>query len=671
MVAASRLARDLVDKHTVRHNDVDFFNMTTMLSNKLFRDNVLAEFQRILMKKFPTASYIAVFDSRGYLLIPNCSIPLVCITKGGKLPAHMVHTVEYGMEYREKSVLEIDMNILSKGSKVVFIDDVVATGGSIRAGIELIEKCGAEYLGTLCVLDLGMNHGLKNVNSIYNTKTKCQKFVPNASIDMDFPSDHIVMASPPVENLAQTVDYQFMPCNFNKFPDGTDDIHFFSKLENKTVHIFISMTPEYRSQELNLIQVISRQFNIRKVNIYVPYLPSATMERVDVDGVIASAEVDMRLISNIPMTSNGLVSIHYVDLHAPIERFYNRDTTHFVHHTCIEHFAKKIANRRVVLVYPDQGSYKRFGCLKCLKDYPHIICSKIRNGDKREITIENYVVPEGFDMNTNDTEFFIVDDLIHSGGTLIETAKMFILKGYTNIFAVVTHFVGENNSFMKILSEDSPFKEVWFTDSIPINAARAAAFSKKAIIYTSVINAIGLPRRKYDGDIDVYVPTNNETKALGVYLYYLRKNIVANIFMVPDIQSEVKEQPFNHHTFVGAYNRYFNTKTLIGSDKIIVSVENGILLYNHTYYETAVMFINGFYLTYTYGEVKGLYIANLHGLTYGKYLAIKFGMDPSDWHNRVFGVSREVGISKCFKNDDLYRMFSETVMAVLDPSYSN
>lgn len=87
-------------------------------------------------------------ESRGFLLGAPVAYALgvgLCIVrKPGKLP-HDTHTVSYQLEYGQDS-LEIHKDALAPGSRVVVVDDLLATGGTARAAVALAEACGARVI---------------------------------------------------------------------------------------------------------------------------------------------------------------------------------------------------------------------------------------------------------------------------------------------------------------------------------------------------------------------------------------------------------------------------------------------------------------------------------------------------------------------------------------------
>ncbi|MEK6190295.1 MAG: adenine phosphoribosyltransferase, partial [Carnobacterium alterfunditum] len=77
--------------------------------------------------------------------------------KKGKLPRKTIE-VTYGLEYGEDT-LQIHQDAIKPGQKVLVCDDLLATGGTIAATIELIEKLGGEVVGTAFLVELKDLHG--------------------------------------------------------------------------------------------------------------------------------------------------------------------------------------------------------------------------------------------------------------------------------------------------------------------------------------------------------------------------------------------------------------------------------------------------------------------------------------------------------------------------------
>lgn len=91
---------------------------------------------------------IAGLESRGFMfgtpIAYNMGKPFVPIRKKGKLPCETI-SEEYSLEYGTAEI-EIHTDAIKKGQKVVIVDDLIATGGTVEAAIKLIERLGGEVV---------------------------------------------------------------------------------------------------------------------------------------------------------------------------------------------------------------------------------------------------------------------------------------------------------------------------------------------------------------------------------------------------------------------------------------------------------------------------------------------------------------------------------------------
>ena len=108
--------------------------------------------------------YFVGIESRGFIFASALASinlkPFKMIRKSGKLPDrnHVLHQVEYDLEYGS-AIIEMKPG---KG-KVVLVDDVYATGGTMEAAEELCKMSGYEVIGKLCLVDIGIkkDHDIK------------------------------------------------------------------------------------------------------------------------------------------------------------------------------------------------------------------------------------------------------------------------------------------------------------------------------------------------------------------------------------------------------------------------------------------------------------------------------------------------------------------------------
>lgn len=104
---------------------------------------------------------IVVIDARGFIFGSALAYKLGCgislVRKQGKLP-WKTHSVSYDLEYGSAAV-EIHIDAVSGGDRVLIVDDLLATGGTARAGADLIEKIGACIIALEFVIELSSLNG--------------------------------------------------------------------------------------------------------------------------------------------------------------------------------------------------------------------------------------------------------------------------------------------------------------------------------------------------------------------------------------------------------------------------------------------------------------------------------------------------------------------------------
>ncbi len=99
---------------------------------------------------------VAGIDARGFIfgsvLAYKLGVGFVPVRKKGKLPFDTV-SATYSLEYGEDTV-EMHVDAVARGEKVVIVDDLIATGGTMRAAAQLVEKLGGEVVECTFIIDL-------------------------------------------------------------------------------------------------------------------------------------------------------------------------------------------------------------------------------------------------------------------------------------------------------------------------------------------------------------------------------------------------------------------------------------------------------------------------------------------------------------------------------------
>ena len=118
---------------------------------------------------------IVAVESRGFLfgapLADRLKKPIIPVRKPGKLPA-ATHATEYALEYGTNT-MEIHVDGISKNDRVLLLDDLLATGGTLAAAARLVEISGGIIVGTGVVIELLDLNGRKGLEG-YNVKSLIQ-----------------------------------------------------------------------------------------------------------------------------------------------------------------------------------------------------------------------------------------------------------------------------------------------------------------------------------------------------------------------------------------------------------------------------------------------------------------------------------------------------------------
>ncbi|MDH5526599.1 MAG: adenine phosphoribosyltransferase [Nitrospirota bacterium] len=133
---------------------INFFDITTLLKEP----EALVEAVEQMARPFIDQGIQRVvgMEARGFILGAPIAMRIgagfVPVRKPGKLPA-ATHQVSYSLEYGEDTLC-IHQDAIQAGEKVLIVDDLLATGGTVGATIELVRKLGGEVAGVAFLIDL-------------------------------------------------------------------------------------------------------------------------------------------------------------------------------------------------------------------------------------------------------------------------------------------------------------------------------------------------------------------------------------------------------------------------------------------------------------------------------------------------------------------------------------
>jgi adenine phosphoribosyltransferase len=141
-----------------------FKDITPLLAEPRALQEVIDQFAQ----RFPAGAVDAIgaVEARGFLFAAPLALrlrkPLFPLRKPGKLP-YTTESAAYELEYGTAE-LHVHIDAVKPGDRVLLVDDLLATGGTMKAGCQLIEKVGARIVACAFAIELGFLHGRQRLS---------------------------------------------------------------------------------------------------------------------------------------------------------------------------------------------------------------------------------------------------------------------------------------------------------------------------------------------------------------------------------------------------------------------------------------------------------------------------------------------------------------------------
>ena len=143
---------------------INFFDISTLIRHPEAWRTTIDRMAEIVKPWKPDV--LAAIDARGFLVAAPLSIALNCgsimIRKSGKLPGK-VKKHSYGLEYGTDTI-EIQDDAVQPGQRVVILDDLLATGGTLMAAAQLIRSSGGNVVGAAALIELSFLKGRAKID---------------------------------------------------------------------------------------------------------------------------------------------------------------------------------------------------------------------------------------------------------------------------------------------------------------------------------------------------------------------------------------------------------------------------------------------------------------------------------------------------------------------------
>jgi ribose-phosphate pyrophosphokinase len=232
--------------------------------------------------------------------------------------------------------------------------------------------------------------------------------------------------------------------------------------------------------ELLIIMDALRRSSARRVTAVIPYFGYARQDR----RASGRTPISAKLVANL-ITNSGADRVLTVDLHAgQIQGFFDIPTDNlFASPVMVRDVKDRFKGNTITVVSPDVGGVVRARGLAKRINAPLAIIDKRREraGESEVMNVIGEVAG---------TTCILVDDIVDSGGTLVNAADALIEQGATDVYAYITHGVLSGGAVARITA--SRLKELVITDSIqPTEAVRVARNIRVLSIATLIGEAIG------------------------------------------------------------------------------------------------------------------------------------------------------------------------------------
>ena len=286
---------------------------------------------------------------------------------------------------------------------------------------------------------------------------------------------------PLAESTAGDMGVDFGHLEIFVFPDGERRVRVIDKVvdENTVVFQSTSTPPDQNYMELFFIVDALKRSGAKSVTAVVSYLGYERQDHVFRDGEAVSLEVIIETLERV-----GVDKLVAFDLHSvKVPELFSIPVLHL---SALPLFAEKIKNEfkdKIVLVSPDMGGIRRIKELsESLGNTPFATIVKNRDLETGKISDSQ------LNGDVRGKTAIIVDDMIATGDTTVDAARLLLENGATKVFAFATHAVFTNKA-PKVLQK-SGIERVWVTDTI--NIPQEKKFPKLEIISVSKAIAEGL-----------------------------------------------------------------------------------------------------------------------------------------------------------------------------------
>ena len=258
------------------------------------------------------------------------------------------------------------------------------------------------------------------------------------------------------KKIAKFLKSKLVNSSIRKFSDGEIYIEINENIRGNSIFIIQSVSSPANDNLMELLLCIDalKRSSAKNITAVIPYFGYARQDRK----VVPRTSISAKLVSNL-ITKAGADRVVTVDLHAgQIQGFFDIPVDNlFATPIFARHVKKKIKGKNIICVAPDVGGTERARALGKLLNVGLAIVDK-RRPKPGQSQVMNII------GNVKDKTCIIVDDIIDSGGTIVNAAKALKGRGAKEVYVYITHGVLSGDAVKKI--KGSVIKNLVITDTI-------------------------------------------------------------------------------------------------------------------------------------------------------------------------------------------------------------
>ena len=258
------------------------------------------------------------------------------------------------------------------------------------------------------------------------------------------------------KNIAKYLKTKLVNSSIRKFADCEIYVELNENIRGNSIFIIQSISSPANDNLMELLLCIDalKRSSAKNITAVIPYFGYARQDRK----VVPRTSISAKLVSNL-ITKAGADRVVTVDLHAgQIQGFFDIPVDNlFSTPIFARHAKKKIKSKKIICVAPDVGGTERARALAKLLNVGLAIVDK-RRPKPGQSQVMNVI------GDVTDQTCIIVDDIIDSGGTIVNAAKALKARGAKEVYVYITHGVLTGEAVKKI--KNSVIKSLVITDTI-------------------------------------------------------------------------------------------------------------------------------------------------------------------------------------------------------------